>query len=140
MTRSTNWSYAIEVAMTERHGGDLGVEDRVRNDTGAVPDYFDILARGMKDLQHLFVGHQFKEGFEVDAFGERIDDGRFVRTRHLHHAQQWVVGGLAEEFGIDGDDRVFGEAVAEGGEIRRSGNQIHERSMTLSQTAFGRKR
>jgi hypothetical protein len=105
-----------------------------------VPDNLDILARGVKDLEHLFVSHQREEGLEVDAFRERIDHRGFFRARHLHHAQQRVIGGLAKEFSVDGDDPVFGEAITKGGEFRSSGNQIHERSMTLSRRAFGRKR
>ena len=128
------------VAVAERHGGDLRIEDRVRHDPGTVPDNLDILARGVKDLEHLFVSHQREEGLEVDAFRERIDHRGFFRARHLHHAQQRVIGGLAKEFSVDGDDPMFGEAITKGGEFRSSGNQIHERSMTLSRRAFGRKR
>ena len=46
------------VAIAEHHGRDLGIEDRVRDDAGAVPDDLDVLARGVEDLQHLLVGHQ----------------------------------------------------------------------------------
>jgi hypothetical protein len=35
---------------------------------------------------------------------------------------------------------VFGEAVASGGKLASGSDQIHERSITLSVTAFGRKR
>ena len=59
-----------------------------------------------------------------------IDDG-LLGAGHLHHAEQGIVGGLAQELGIDGDDGVFGEAVAGGGEVVGGGNQIHERPMTL---------
>ena len=55
------------VAITQHHGCDLRIEDRVRNGAGLVPDDLDVLARGMKHLQHRLVGHQFEERLEVDA-------------------------------------------------------------------------
>ena len=128
------------IAIAEHHGRDLGVEDRVRNDPGLMPDDFDVLARGVEDLQHLLVGHQLEERLEVDALGQRIDHDRFLGARHLHDAEQGIIGRLAQEFGIDGDDRVLGEAGANSGEFRGGGNQIHERSITLLETAFCRKR
>ena len=72
--------------------------------------------------------------------GQRIDHDRFVCARHLHHAEQGIIGGLAQEFGVDGDDRVLGETGANGREVRGGGNQIHEQSITLLKTAFCRKR
>ena len=128
------------IAIAEHHGRDLGVEDRVRHDPGLVPDDFDILTGGVENLQHLLVGHQCEERLEVDALGQRIDHDRFLRARHLHDAEQRIIGRLTQEFGIDGDDRVLGEAGANGGEFRSGGNQIHEQSMTLLDRAFCRKR
>ncbi len=119
------------VAIAEHHRRYLGVEDRVRNDTGAMPDDFDVLTGGVEYLQHLLVGHQREERLEIDAVGQRIDDDRFLRARHLHHAKQRIIGRLAQEFGVDGNDRVFGETAANGGEFRIGSDQIHERSMTL---------
>jgi hypothetical protein len=84
-----------------------------------MPDDFDVLAGGVEHLQHLLVGHQVEERLEVDALGQRVDHDRFLRARHLHHAEQGIVGRLAQEFGVDGDDRVFGEAGAGGGEFRQ---------------------
>ncbi len=128
------------IAIAEHHGRDLGVEDRVRYDAGLMPDDFDILTGGVEDLQHFLVGHQRKERREVDAPGQRIDDDRFLRACHLHDAEQRVISRLPQKFGIDGDDRVPGEAGANSGEFRSGGNQIHEQSMTLLRTAFCRKR
>jgi hypothetical protein len=128
------------IPVAEHHGRDLGVEDRVRNDAGLVPDDFDILPGGVENLQHLLVGHQIEERLEVDARSQRIDHDRFLRARHLYDAEQWIIGRFAEKFGIDGDDRVFREAVANSGEFRSSGDKFHERSITLLKRAFCRKR
>ena len=72
-----------------------------------VPDDLDVLAGGVEHLQHLLVAHQFEERLEVDARGQRVDHDRFVGARHLHDAEQGIVGRLAQEFGVDGDDRVL---------------------------------
>ena len=119
------------VAIAEHHGGHLRVEDRVRNGAGLVPDDLDVLPGGMKHLQDLLVGHQLEEGFQVDAGRQRVDHDGLVRARHLHDAEQGVVGRLPQEFGVDGDDGVGGEAAAGGRQFRSGGNQIHEQSITL---------
>ena len=119
------------VAIAEHHGRDLGVEDRVRKGAGLVPDDLDVLAGGVEHLQHLLIAHQVEERLEVDAGGQRVDHDGLVGARHLHHAEQGVVGRLPQELGVDGDDRVFGEPGAGGGEVGGGGNQIHEQSITL---------
>jgi len=101
---------------------------------------FDILTGGVENLQHLLVGHQLEERLEVDARSQRIDHDRFLRARHLHDAEQRIIGRLAQKFGIDGDDRVFREAGANGGKFQSGGDKFHERSMTLLKRAFCRKR
>ena len=128
------------IAVAQYHGCDLGVEDRVRNNACLMPDDFDILTRGVENLQHFLVGHQFEERLEVDPLGQRIDHDRFLGARHLHDAEQGIISRLAQEFRIDGNDRVPGEAGANRGEFRSGGNQIHEQSITLLKEAICRKR
>ena len=38
-----------------------------------VPDDFDVLPRGVKDLHHLLVRHQREERREIDARRQRVD-------------------------------------------------------------------
>ena len=71
-----------------------------------VPDDFDVLPRGMEHLHHLLVRHQREERREIDARRERVDHHGLVGDGHLRHAQQRIVGGLAQEFGVDGDERM----------------------------------
>ena len=73
---------------------------------GAMPDDFDVLAGGVEHLQHALVRHQFEERLEVDAGRQRVDHHGLVGARHLRHAQQRIIGGLAQEFGVDGDEGV----------------------------------
>src|SRR5207248_9541971 len=105
-----------------------------------MPDDLDILPRSMENLQHLLLRHQIEEWLEVDALGQGVDYDRFIRARHLHHAQQGVIGCLTQKFGINSDDAMRAKAFASGGELASCGDQVHERSITLSVRAFGRKR
>ena len=67
------------LALADRHGGDLGVEDRVRRLAGQIVDDLHILAAGVKNLEHIFiVDQQFEQRTEVDALGQRIDRGGFL--------------------------------------------------------------
>ncbi len=113
------------IAIAEHHGGDLGVEDRMRNEFCAVPDDFDVLPRGMKHLHDLLVGHQRVERREIDAGRQRVDDDGLVGRGHLRHAQQRVVGGLAQELGVDGDEGMGGHPLARGGKLRRRRDRVH---------------
>ena len=67
------------ITEAERHGSDLGVEDRVRRLAGQIVDDFHILAAGVENLEHIFiVDQQFEQRTEVDALGQRIDRGGFL--------------------------------------------------------------
>ena len=113
------------IAVAQHHGGDLGVEDRMRDDVGAVPDDFDVLPGGVEHLEHVLVRHQLEERLEVDARRQRIDHHGLVARRQLRHAEQRVVGGLAEELGVDGDEGVARQPFAGGGQFLRRGDQVH---------------
>ena len=45
--------------------------------------------------------------------------------RQLRHAEQRVIGGLAQEFGVDGDEGVVGQPFAGGRQFLRRGDQFH---------------
>ena len=113
------------IAIAEHHGGDLGIEDRMRNELGAVPDDFDVLPRGVKDLHDLFVRHQREERREIDVRRQRVDHHGLVGRGHLRHAKQRIIGGLAQEFGVDGDEGVGRHAPAHGGEFGRRRDRLH---------------
>ena len=118
------------VAIAEHHGRHLGVEDRMRDGAGLVPDDLDVLAGGVKHLQHGLIAHQVEERLEVDAFGQRVDNDRFLRARHLHDAKQGVVGRFPQELGIYRDDGVFCEPGAGRRQLGSGSDQIHVQSMT----------
>ena len=104
-----------------------------------MPDDLDVLAGGMKYLQHLLVGHQRKERLQIDALGQCVHHHGLLGARDLDHAEQGIIGRLPQELGIDGNGRVPGQALAGRGEVGSGRNQIHEQSMTLAK-AFCRKR
>ena len=113
------------IAVAEHHGRDLGIEDRMRNELGGVPDDFDVLARGVEHFHDPFVRHQRIERRKIDAGRQRVDHHGFVGRGHLRHAQQRVIGRLAQEFGIDGDERMGGHAPAHGDQFRRRCYWLH---------------
>lgn len=105
------------VAEAADHGGDLRVEDRMRNEIAAIEDDFDVLAGRMKDLQHLRIGHQLEEGGEIDALGQRIDENFRRRACHLDQAELRPEGRFAQEFGVDGNEVGLGQLFAGGRQI-----------------------
>ena len=66
-----------------------------------------------------------KNGLQVDALGERVDHDRFVGRSPSAPRRAGVIGGLAQEFGVDGDDRMLGER----GASRRESEVVVIRSM-----------
>ena len=93
--------------------------------SASVPDDFDVLARGVEDLDHLLVGHQLEERRKIDVGGERVDDHGLLGRGHLRDAQQRIIGGLAQELGIDGHERMRRHPPARGGKFGRGGDQVH---------------
>ena len=100
------------IAIAQNHGGDLRVEDRMRDQAGPVPDDFNVLARGVKDFHDALVRHQGEEGREVEAGRERIDHHRFVGARHLRDAELRVIGRFPQELGVDGHEGMPRQALA----------------------------
>ena len=72
--------------MATHHGRHLGVEQRLRHLVHAQVEDFQVLARGVKDLEDLGVGHQLVERGKVDAVGQRVDRCRVVGAGHLRQA------------------------------------------------------
>ncbi len=57
--------------------------------------------------------------------------------RDLRHAQQRIVGGLAQELGVDRDERMLRHAGADGGEVVGGGDQMTlRRDLTQSGAAM----
>ena len=111
------------IAEAADHGGDLRVEDRMRDQVAEMEDDLDVLPGGMEHLHRGAVRHQREERREVDALGERIDDHRQVRTGHLDQAEFGPEGRLADELGVDGDEIGAGKGGArlfEGGGCRQN--------------------
>ena len=67
-----------------------------------------------------------KNGREIDALGQRIDHHGLVGARHLGDAELRVIGGLAQEFGVDGDERILGQARTGFGEFLGGGDRLHD--------------
>src|SRR5262245_40900401 len=64
------------VPVAEHHGGDLGIDDGMRDDAGLVPADLDILPRRMKYLENVLARHQGEKRGEIEVRGKRVDDHR----------------------------------------------------------------
>jgi hypothetical protein len=114
------------------HGGDLGVEEGLRDNAAEIPDDLQVLPGGMEDLDHVPVSHERHERVEAQALGQGVDEagiGR-IRTRHLDQTELGVIGGLAQEFRIDRDERMLAEAAADGRQGVGGGDQVHKAFIT----------
>ena len=105
------------IAIAEHHGGDLGVEHRMRDHLGAVPDDFDVLPRGVEHLEHLLVRHQLEERREIDALRPAHRSPpprrRSPSARRTASGNRW----FAQELGVDRDERVLRQPRAGRGQF-----------------------
>ena len=116
------------VAKAADHGGDLGVEHRFRQDIALDEEDFQILAGGVKDLDHAFVAHQLVKRIECDVAREGIDQNRLAVLAgqgHLDQAKLGIIGPFAQELGVDGDIGFGPRSVTEAGEVLGRGDGVH---------------
>ena len=57
------------------------------------------------------------KGPEVEALRQRVDRGVAPFARDLNQAQLGEVGAITHELGVEGDERLPGQLVAELGEL-----------------------
>ena len=120
---------AHRLAEAAHHGGDLRIEDRVRDQLGLRPDDLEVLAGGMKHFHHRLVGHQLVERLQVDAGSEGIDNRLMVGTGNLDQAQLRPEGLLANELRVDRHEIVLGELSADLGQILGGSDKTHGRGV-----------
>src|SRR5215204_2387640 len=90
----------------------------------------------MEHLDDALVGHEVEEGLQVDAGRERIDEQALVRRRHLDEAELRVIGRLAHELRVDGDERVLGETRTGRCKVRGRGDEIHRPAIAEAARRF----
>ena len=100
-----------------------------------VPDDLDVLARG---VEHLAAPSRrpsaSKNGARSMPGASASMTTASSRARHLRHAEQRVIGGFAQEFGVDGDEGMPRHARAGLGQFRGGGDQIHCGGLQLAQS------
>ena len=124
------------VAEAADHRRHLCVEQRMRHEVAEVDDDLDVLARGVKDLHHLLVAHQAEERRQIDARRQRIDQRRRAGRRHLDQAQHRPERGLADEFGVDGDEIGLFEGCDRCFEFLLGGDDVHQTAFLIMKTSF----
>ena len=119
------------VAITRDHGGDLRIEAGRGDAAVEIPKDFEILPAGMEHFYNRWIAHQREKRRKVDARRERINQNVFLLARDLDQAELRIIGGLAQEFGVDGDIRMAGEAAACGRKRVGVGDHRHGEYMTF---------
>ena len=71
----------------------------------------EILPGGVHHLEHRCVGHQGQQRGEIDARRQRIDRHGLLGAGDLHQAELGVIGAIAHELGVDGDEALGAHRV-----------------------------
>jgi hypothetical protein len=100
-----------------------------------VEEDLDVLTGGVEDLEHALIGHEVEQRLEVDALGERVDRRRLFGAADLHQAEDRPIGLVAHEFGVDRDECLGRQPVAERRERRGVGNDGHGRAIHANSAA-----
>ncbi|MNZ29718.1 hypothetical protein D3C78_469720 [compost metagenome] len=98
-------------------GGDLGVEQRLRQAAGQAPEHFQILAAGVQHLDHGRIVQQCGEGRPV-ANLQRIDQPYCLAVADLQQRRDRIEGVDPHELGIQGNERPTAPGTAAGGKGR----------------------
>ena len=75
-----------------------------------------------------------EERREIDAGRQRVDHDGLVGLGHLRHAEQRVIGGLAQELGVDGDEGMARHALAGRGQFLGGGDRLHGAAGNLTRS------
>ena len=82
---------------------------------GEIVDDLEVLAAGVKDLQHLLIIHKhIEKRLQIDPIGLGIDRGGFLGARYLDQAEIGPIGVLAHELSVHGDERLLRRVVRRG--------------------------
>jgi hypothetical protein len=91
--------------------------------------FSQILARGVEDLDHLFVRHQVEKRLEAQALGQRVDDRLPLGAGDLDQAEFRPESLFPHEFGIDGHEGVARQFLAESLKTLCGCNYFHRYSL-----------
>jgi hypothetical protein len=106
-------SVAHLLAHAQKRGSDLRVEDRSAGHTHAVENDLEVLSAGVEDLSDPLVCKDVRQGREVlDQDG--VDGTNLCGRTNLHEAELGIVGPLAEELRVHGNDGLVANSLAEG--------------------------
>ena len=104
------------IPQAQHRGGDLGVEQRLRQLIEKLLEDLQILAGGVKYLGDGPVLEEPLDGAQI-IDGQRIDAGGDILVADLDQRQPGVVGALAHELGVDGKKFALAQLLAEPLEI-----------------------
>ena len=87
---------------------------------------FHILPRRVENLQDLFVGHQGKEGLEVQALRHGINQAIDFASRDLNEAKVRPIGGFAHEFRVHRHESLMRQRLAKRCQRFCVSNEVHD--------------
>ena len=96
----------------DQRGCDLRVDEPRRHALGPLPDHLEILTRAVQHPGAVGAEQLRVQGAQVER-RQAVDARRVVARRDLDQAQLRVVRLLADELGVDGDQRARGDRVDE---------------------------
>ncbi len=115
------------VAIADEAGGELDVEDVVGEESGRAEADLEVFLAGVDDGDDVGVGDEFPEGGDIDV-GDGVDEDDLAVAADLDEAEGGVIGFVADEFGIEGEEAGVAPALAVGFEgllIRNEGGLGH---------------
>jgi hypothetical protein len=107
----------------DRH--DLRIKIGASMKSGEAPDDLEILARGVEHLDDVGIGHEAKKRRKIKIIGKGIDRHSLFRRRQLDHADLRPERGFAQKFGVDRDEGMLSETVADRSQFGIGGEKTH---------------
>ena len=97
------------IAVPEHHRRDLRIKEWQRKLTHFLDEDFQILMRRVKHFRDAGVGKKGPERRQLDVRRQRVDGGGSRSVANLDQAKLRVIGLLAHEFRVDGEELCTGQ-------------------------------
>ncbi len=105
------------IAEPERHGGNLGIEDRAGRAADQAVEDLHVLARRMEHLHAGVLCDELQQRADIEILGQRVDQTFHTGRGGLDQAELRPVGGLAVKLRVQADEIALCELGAEGFEM-----------------------
>ncbi len=107
------------LAKTADHRRDLRIKKRGWNHSAKMVENFNVLSRGVENLDDSRIGEKPVKGREINSRRQRVNNRLRVRSGRLNQTQLGPVRLIPHEFGIDGGVGTLFQFDGEFLEVRR---------------------